>query len=276
MICFHHNDADGRCAGAIVHKKYPECRFVEMEYSKAVPFDMIGKDEEVWIVDFSFKPKDMEKLMEITGLIYWIDHHKTILDHPFNHLDAGIAGCRSMNHSGAYLTWQFIYPGKLVPWAVELISDYDTWTLNLPSSKSFRFGLNIIPHQPTDSVWDNLLGNGEPFEESVHYICGDGEVVLRFIHQFGQDYIKSYGFETEFEGYKCIAQGVYNFGSDFYGDLINEYDICLNFEFLGDKWIVGLYSVKVDVSEIAKKYGGGGHKGAAGFVCDELPFKKTI
>ena len=30
----------------------------------------------------------------------------------------------------------------------------------------------------------------------------------------------------------------------------------------------------VDVSEIAKKYGGGGHKGAAGFNMDKLIFEE--
>ena len=39
-------------------------------------------------------------------------------------------------------------------------------------------------------------------------------------------------------------------------------------------WRVSLYTIfdHIDVSEIAKKYGGGGHKNAAGFVCDNLPF----
>ena len=46
------------------------------------------------------------------------------------------------------------------------------------------------------------------------------------------------------------------------------------FSFDGDKWTVSLYSTSVDVSEIAKKYGGGGHKGASGFHCKELPFMK--
>jgi nanoRNase/pAp phosphatase (c-di-AMP/oligoRNAs hydrolase) len=33
-----------------------------------------------------------------------------------------------------------------------------------------------------------------------------------------------------------------------------------------------LYSdARVDVSELAKKFDGGGHKGAGGFVCDEIP-----
>lgn len=42
----------------------------------------------------------------------------------------------------------------------------------------------------------------------------------------------------------------------------------------GKRWTVGLFTSKsIDVSEIAIKYGGG-HSSAAGFVCDELPFKR--
>ena len=38
------------------------------------------------------------------------------------------------------------------------------------------------------------------------------------------------------------------------------------------KWTVHLYSLnEVKVNEIAERFGGGGHPGAAGFVCDRLP-----
>jgi nanoRNase/pAp phosphatase (c-di-AMP/oligoRNAs hydrolase) len=40
----------------------------------------------------------------------------------------------------------------------------------------------------------------------------------------------------------------------------------------GSQYTVSLYSETIDVSVIAKKHGGGGHKGAAGFVCPKLPF----
>lgn len=273
IICFHHNDADGRCAGAIVHRKYPDCMFVEMNYDRPVPFGMIEKGEIVYIVDFSFKPDDMNELFKITNDVVWIDHHKTILDHPYND-QAKVAGIRDIKHSGAYLTWEYVYPKYNIPTAVRLISDYDTWTLAMSESTKFRFGLDLHPHQPDDLIWNDLLGSGSTYVDTVCGICREGETVLRFIDKFGQDYIKSYGFETDFEGFKCIAQGVYNFGSTFYGDLIDKYDICIAFEFNGDNWIVGLYSVKTDVSVIAKKHGGGGHKGAAGFVCKELPFRK--
>lgn len=275
MICFHHNDADGRCAAAIVYKAYRFCRFVEMNYDKPVPFELIDLDEEIIIVDFSFKPDDMEKLVNITGEIVWIDHHKTILDHPFN--KPAIAGIREINYSGCYYTWQYFFPELPVPWAVELISDYDTWTLALPDSKAMRFGLGLYPHGPKEHIWESLLtGKWPEVNLAISQLIDDGRIVLKFINQFGGEYIKSYGFEiADFEGFRCIAQGVYTFGSTFFGPLIDEYDICISFEWTGQNWIVGLYSVKTDVSTIAKKYGGGGHKGAAGFICDELPFTKS-
>jgi len=39
------------------------------------------------------------------------------------------------------------------------------------------------------------------------------------------------------------------------------------------QWTVTLYSRDgINVGEIAKKYGGGGHANAAGFQCEKLPF----
>lgn len=49
------------------------------------------------------------------------------------------------------------------------------------------------------------------------------------------------------------------------------------FVFTGKKWVFSIYSThpEIDCSVLAKKYGGGGHKGAAGFQCIgmELPLE---
>jgi nanoRNase/pAp phosphatase (c-di-AMP/oligoRNAs hydrolase) len=43
------------------------------------------------------------------------------------------------------------------------------------------------------------------------------------------------------------------------------------FCFDGKQWTYSMYTLKdINVSEIAKKYGGGGHKKAAGFQSDKL------
>ena len=54
------------------------------------------------------------------------------------------------------------------------------------------------------------------------------------------------------------------------------HDALLGYMFNGKCWTVSLYHAKhrtdIDLSLIAVKHGGGGHKGACGFTCDKLPF----
>jgi len=57
---------------------------------------------------------------------------------------------------------------------------------------------------------------------------------------------------------------------------IEPYDLMITFCRRSDKkWNVSLYSTKADIDcgAIAKSFGGGGHKGAAGFQCEDLPFE---
>ena len=304
MKIFYHNDADGRCAGAIAYRS-PLCQMqaelIEMEYSKRVPVETIRKDEVIIIVDFSFKPEVMEEVLERTRNIIWIDHHKT------NMYDYGvpIKGLRDVDYSGCELAWIYFtqiegrrklvdltaaykYGLETMPRAVVLIGDRDKWAWKYGEETAmFNMGLKLYPHEPDDVIWDDLLDNrgsqhilGNAQERRLKDILEKGKVCIRFRDMVCEDYCESYGFETEFEGYRCFALGLYMFGSEAFGERIKEYDICLSYEYLGDNWIVGLYSEKVDVGEIARRYGekygisGGGHRGAAGFVAPELPFRK--
>ena len=83
------------------------------------------------------------------------------------------------------------------------------------------------------------------------------------------------GFEKVFDGFKAygLILGVGN-GVVFKDVESSAFDLFISFSFDGTVWVVSLYSKTIDVSEIAKKHGGGGHKGAAGFCCSELDLKK--
>jgi nanoRNase/pAp phosphatase (c-di-AMP/oligoRNAs hydrolase) len=49
-------------------------------------------------------------------------------------------------------------------------------------------------------------------------------------------------------------------------------DILMTFGYTKNMWKVSMYSsTDIDVSNICKEFGGGGHKAAAGFHCKELP-----
>ncbi len=63
--------------------------------------------------------------------------------------------------------------------------------------------------------------------------------------------------------------------ANFFNSVENQYDILISYVFDGEKYTVSLYHGKnkeLDLGAIAKQYKGGGHKGAAGFQCTELPF----
>ena len=55
-----------------------------------------------------------------------------------------------------------------------------------------------------------------------------------------------------------------------------KHDALMGFYWDGKQWKISLYGApgkpEVDLSAIAVKYGGGGHRGACGFTCNKLPF----
>lgn len=279
---YFHSDLDGRCAGAIAYRalrdqdKGAKIELIELDYKDEIRVKEIQLCEKIVIVDFSFKPEIMEKVLLLTKNIVWIDHHKTAFEYKYSE---ELKGLRDNKFSGCELTWKYFYGKKEMPRAVELIGDRDKWACKYGEvTANFNMGMKVHDHQPKDEIWDGLFGLPAYFGlAEVSEIIEEGKTCIKFRDQFCKDYCNSYGFETEFRGYKCFALGIYMFGSEAFGDRMKSYDICLSFEYLGDKWIVGLYSEnkEIDVSKIAQKYRGGGHFSAAGFECKELPFEKN-
>ena len=276
MKCIHHDDMDGRCAAAIVRKAYLEAgipegnmEFIEMSYKDDFPFDKIKDDEEVIIVDFSLqRPGDFERLMELTDNIAWIDHHISAIER-FECL--GLSGVRKNGTAACELTWEYFFPGKEVPLAVRLLGDYDVWKFSYGKDTDyFQAATMLYDTMPTSNIWDKWLDPNYTLKEEIEH----GKLVITYRNNLYKKIVSSYSFETEFEGYKAIACNSNHKTSQLFDSINKDYDLMMVFARDGKKWIVSLYSKKdnVDCSKIAMKYGGGGHKKAAGFECYELPF----
>jgi nanoRNase/pAp phosphatase (c-di-AMP/oligoRNAs hydrolase) len=69
-----------------------------------------------------------------------------------------------------------------------------------------------------------------------------------------------------------LALNVARQGSSAFGKRFKDYDACLSFYYDGKTWTVSMYSETIDCRPIAKKYGGGGHRGAVGWQIAALPF----
>ncbi len=305
MKVFYHNDLDGRCS-AFWCTFIPELKkeFFEINYNKPFPIGKILPNETVYIVDFSISPEEMIDLLEITPNVVWIDHHKSSID-KYKNFRNEITGIRYetksadeikkdpnyINMAGCALTYIYLnimtkqgkgevksFNTKMyeqVPKFTRLISDWDTWTLKLPQTKPFVIGCEIYDTNPESNFWIDLVNNEA---STINKIIVEGKICIAYRDGWSKDFLKSYGFEVEFEGYKCFAVNLGKCNSDYFKSIggTDKYDILLPFIYDGKNWSVSLYSGQngVDVSEIAKKYGGGGHAGAAGFISTKIPFKK--
>lgn len=283
MLVIHHDDADGRCSAAIVLKKYVNQNptFVGMDYAKDPPIEKVKPGEPVYIVDFSLKPDQIRLLETVTKNIVWIDHHASCKNNGLDYLP-GLRDFTDKGPSGCELAWRYCFPDKAMPEAVSLIGDYDAWRLEHGErTKLFYEGLKVEDTNPRSQLWEVLLLSDEMADlvqqaqsPAVEKILEKGRVATAYRDVYCADIMKSYGFETEIDGIRAFATNLYRFGSPGFGRKFKEYPICLAFVYDGNKYTVSLYSETVDVSLVAKKFGGGGHKGAAGFVCDRLPFGK--
>ena len=100
-----------------------------------------------------------------------------------------------------------------------------------------------------------------------------GEIIEKYRKQVASEFLDAWGFECMLGGHRVLACNQGRCGSRFFGDAAKGYDIAAAFVWDGQQYTVSLYSETVDVSEVARMFGGGGHKGASGFVCTELPFR---
>lgn len=279
MLIIHHNDPDGRTSAAIAYRSIkPELRsgvrFAEMDYNMPTPLDQIGKDEEVIIVDFSFKPPEMKKVLEKTKKVTWVDHHETAASYDYGSELKGLRRFVPKGPAACELTWQYFFPDKPIPIAVQFIGDYDSWRLEkTPETFEFFEGLKSLDHSPGNPIWDKLLDD-KNFDTAGKKILDTGKDVIKYRDEYCSQMLKAYGYETEIDGFKALALNVYRFGMQTFGKRMDDYDVLICYIHDGDNFTVSIYSTKVDVSKIATNHGGGGHKGAAGFVCKVLPFKR--
>jgi len=102
------------------------------------------------------------------------------------------------------------------------------------------------------------------------------KIIKQYIDKDNTIYRNSWSYETEIDGLKCLVVNKKT-NSWVFGEKYNEYPIVMVWAFNGTKYSYSIFSNNpdIDCSKIAEKYGGGGHKGAAGFSSDELLFKKV-
>ncbi len=285
MLCIYHRiDFDGKCSAAIVRNKYPDCRLYGIDYIDEFDIEQIDTGEEVFMVDFTVEPSyHMSQIKEKSGKFHWIDHHKTIIDVE-DELDAKdwlgvreIETSEGIKRGACELVWEYLYPNNSMPYSVYLLSRYDVWEIENPLWEDvilpFQYGMRAKTIDMDDlDFWKKLIRSVHD-SMFIEQTTRDGRIALKYAEELDGKMAKGLWFPMEFEGLKfqVINRGFANsISASAIWDREN-YDAVMFFCRGRDKWKITMFTDHdIDLSEIATRWGGGGHEQACGFSSIDL------
>lgn len=292
LVIYHANCAEGfGAAFAAWLKLGDEAEYLPMEYGRSVGANLpLFEGREVYILDFSFPKQDMEDLFAEAKRVVWLDHHKTAFEMWCGEYEHGMEFYDVVDgkhyialddkRSGAMLAWHNFHPGKEVPMLIQHIDDRDRWVFALPGSKEIHAAL--ASYKPwTFDMWHKYML--EPYE--VDFDIREGAAILRAHNQNVQAALKQTRpcwikalkpidlpgsfIDGILPGWQGMAANSPAFlASDLGHELANKSGTFgLVWSMAGnDQAHCSLRSNgDYDVSAIAKAFGGGGHRNAAGF-----------
>lgn len=261
-ICIYHGGCDDGFGAAFAVWK---CHGDSVEYHAGVygkqPPDVRGRD--VAIVDFSYKRPNMVHLARQARSILVLDHHKTAQAD----LDGLSAECGNvevqfdMTRSGAVMAWEYFRPDRPAPLFFMYLQDRDLWTKKLPGVDDFTAALRSYAQD--FNLWDKLCDNGP------QALITEGYAIQRYYRTL-VDQAKKHAHTRVIAGYPVPVVNASMFmSSEVAGELAEGHPFAAVYVETATDTIWSLRSRApdgVDVSEVAKRFGGGGHKHAAGFT----------
>ena len=280
-ICFYHaSDWDGKASAALINMYFEgDVTFLGLDHGIEFPFHLINEEVEVYMVDFSIKPEGMKRIIESSKKFVWIDHHISAFKAMEEAGITDVPGLQRVGEAGVELTWKYLYPAlDILPSWVTYLGRFDVWDKNHPDwetkIKPFQYGFDEVnPHIKDINFWRNELDL-----DKINTIITDGAVVMEKRKKELDEKARKFSFEMEFEGLQFVALETFNRSSESLLAVYDpeKHDAMMAYHEDGDFYRFGMYTTRddLDLSVVAKKMGGGGHKQAAGFERKTLPFVK--
>lgn len=288
MVIYHDPCLDGFTAAWAVRSRFgtENVEYYPTNYDKPPP-DVTGKN--VLIVDFSYKASVLREMAKTANLIVILDHHITaqndllglisfdgseaglreiVLTHMRNAIAPRIVAHFDITKSGARMAWEFCRQDVKVPPLVSYVEDRDLWIFKYPLTKPFNVWLCSFPQ--TFEAWDRIHSQLEDNEPG--FFLNEAAALARY-----QDLLVQRIADTAFldviderEVPTCNAPMI--FASEVGHELLQR-NPAANFAAVFTvlnrsaqrKYSLRSDDSRMDVSEICRAYGGGGHRNAAGF-----------
>lgn len=278
-ILYYHNPCQDGFASMFVANFFLEekCEIVPYSHGQSILDNYT--DKIIYFLDMA-PSKDVYLKLSKKNRVIILDHHVSNLKEYEEEMKTNKDIIIKMENSGVGVVWNY-FSKKEMPYFLQLIEDRDLWKFNYSETKEFCEGLYFTTSS-TDSfseslyLFDELLSN----PKKLDYYVELGKLLLKQknnkLKYLTDKYIKKV---YKYEGHNvCMANVDAELTSDLGNSLSSreecDFAILWRYDHEYEKFNLSFRSSdKVDVSAICKKFGGGGHKNAAGCSIQEHPLK---
>ena len=285
IVMFHYPCQDGLASAWVVKdfhtKQGKSIELYPIAHGKSINMDtFVGKS--IIICDYAPQLDILNKLEQIAESITILDHHVTAQKTLENKLYAIF----DMNKSGAGITWDYFYPDQSMPLFIQMIQDRDLWKWEINQSKEFTSGFfavcSTFDEYDFESLFTLFTKLHSSNDNNIIFYIELGKIMTKLTENkskaVGDDHLKKISY-FNFNGttYKVC---VINCSSDITSEVGNyvssqqsvDFAVLWRYHNPSGNYYVSLRSCgDIDVSVIAKSFGGGGHKNAAGFSIQNFP-----
>jgi nanoRNase/pAp phosphatase (c-di-AMP/oligoRNAs hydrolase) len=265
VVIYHKNCADGFSGAWVAWKKFKN----KADY---IPLNIhnqkieIENKKKIYFIDFTPEKNVLKKVCKNNEKIIIIDHHESVKN-TLNEIEEINEKIFNKNNSASVLAWKYFFSNKKLPKLLEYVEDVDLWKMKLKNIEEIVAIIDFTKHEFKE--WNKLAKNLELKEERGNLIK-KGKELLKFKNDILNKIIKKRYF-VKMDGHKIITINFPMFKSEIGHHLLKEKEskISMIWHESNNGVAVSLRSNNgIDVSKIAQKHGGGGHKNAAGFHLD--------
>lgn len=261
FVLYHAGCPDGFGGAYAAWKKFGDtATYIPLSHGDPTPEGLAGA--QVYFIDFCYKREQMDAVVAIAKSVTVLDHHEGVQEV----VEAMPEFVYDKNRSGASIAWTYFHPDTPLPKLLTFVEDDDLFRFALPDTKAV---LAYLPLQPYDfSVWDALVTELENLETREVFLAKAR--IYREYFDLLVALAVGRAKKIMFEGYECylgeslpmkpMESAIGNALAEKSGNLgliVHSRRSAIR---------VSLRSQKgVDVSAIARKYGGNGHPQSSAF-----------
>lgn len=288
-VFYHDHCTDGFGAAFVFFKKFgrENVDYIPCSYNEDPPLESTYEGRDVLILDFSFPLDVTDKIIAKAARFTWLDHHKTAFEmmgqdvnKVYSDLKPNHAIFLDNNRSGALMAYDWFFgrgTENQVPAMISHIDDRDRWQFKMEGTREFHAALQQIKPWSFEQ-WDQLEASFEDYQNYLAFVQRGSDLLAFEQRQVESAALKGCDCSISYEDAELNLVTAHGLAvnstvhmSEVGHALANSSGTYGMIYFIDEnaKVKVSLRSNgDYDVSVIAKHFGGGGHRNAAGFTTD--------